>query len=144
MAYSTQSDLEFAVGGTDRLIQLADWDSDGTADAAVVAKAIAKADGEIDSYLRVRYATPVATPSQTLITLSAEWAIYLLRKARNMVSEANEAEHKQQIEIAGALRDGKIRPDEPLPAASTAVRPSWRERDQDGEGMSRNGLKGAW
>ncbi|WP_196301923.1 hypothetical protein, partial [Streptococcus pneumoniae] len=81
---------------------------------------------------RVRFATPVTSPSQTLKRLSAEWAIYLLRKARGMAGEADIANHKEHVATAEALRDGKIRPDEPNPKASTAVRTSWRERDADG------------
>lgn len=144
MSYASDNDLEFAAGGAARLVQLADWDNDGVADADRLTQAKAKADGFIDGYLRKRYTTPIASPTETLKRLAAAEAVYLLRLSRGMVTTDDKDEAKERIRQYEALGKGEIRPDEPLPQKSTAVRPSFRERDASGTGVSRNGLKGAW
>jgi len=53
MAYSTQALLAQRMT-SDELVALGDIDEDGTADADVIAQAIADADALIDSYVRVR------------------------------------------------------------------------------------------
>lgn len=143
MAYATQADLDFAAGGAERWLQLTDWNDDTVADASVVSAAQAAADGWIDGYLRMRYATPIASPSATLRLLSAREVIYQIKASRGTVAITKEDldERTQRIEELKAMRDGKLRPDEPLPTPSTAVRAVFIENDDD---LSREGLKGMW
>lgn len=70
MAYLTQTDLEERIG-PDIVLQLADRDHDGVADAAAIAAAIADADAEINSYLSPIYALPLATAPDIVKRLSA-------------------------------------------------------------------------
>ena len=72
------------VGGSANLTELADLEnqmpgSSAGVDAAV-ADAIAEADGVINSYLRQRFAVPLAVPTDEIIALSAKWATRVLRR----------------------------------------------------------------
>jgi phage gp36-like protein len=144
VAYASIDELTHAAGGTDRLVQLADWDGTGTVDGAVLDQALAQADAYLDQYLSLRYSVPILAPSPVLRGMAAEQAIYWLRQARGMVGdeENRQLENRQrQLEL---MRDGRLRPDEPTPASSTAVVASWVERDSDTVDISRATLKGFW
>ena len=54
-AFATTSDLEIALGGASQLVQLADYDKDGTADSAVVTDFLESQAGEIRSVIEVKY-----------------------------------------------------------------------------------------
>jgi len=60
MAYITHADIEMRLGA-ETCIQLADDDGDGVADPAVVDEARLAAEGEVNSYLAVRYRVPIDT-----------------------------------------------------------------------------------
>jgi phage gp36-like protein len=53
MAYCSQTDLEFAVGGAATLVQLLDKDGDGYADAGFVSRILSRATGEAKSAVQV-------------------------------------------------------------------------------------------
>jgi hypothetical protein len=55
LAYCTQSDLEFGLGGADALAELADWDGDGVADASVVQDFIYSGAAEMRPYIEVKH-----------------------------------------------------------------------------------------
>lgn len=61
MGYCTQAQVSNYVSPA-RLVQLADHDEDGSADAAVIAQAIGHATGTIDSYLQVKFVVPLTAP----------------------------------------------------------------------------------
>jgi phage gp36-like protein len=125
MPYTTQKDIEVAAGGRDALIALTDQSNTNTTiDLEVLAIFQAKADAFINGYLRARYATPLANPSREIVDCAAELAVYFLRQARPSVglSERDVEAHKLRLKWLDDVRDGRIRPDEPLPAKSTAVR----------------------
>ncbi len=138
--YASQTQIQLAAGGAVKLVELADWDDDGAADGDVIAMVQAAADGWIDSYLRARFATPVATPSDTLVRVAAEESVYVLRLRRQMVTELDTEARKQRETWLRDCAKGLVRPDEPLPAASTAVKSAWVE--DPGRAVSRDGLKG--
>ena len=121
MAYASQSDIETAAGGAVRLVELADWDADGVADATAIAAVQAATDGWIDSYAAVRYAVPVASPTDTLIQVAAEECVYRLRQRRGMASEGDEQRHKEREAWLVHLSKGLVRPSDPAPAKSDAV-----------------------
>ena len=77
MAYLTQTELEDRIG-PDTVLQLADRDHDGVADAAAIAAAIADADAEINSYVAPRYALPLTDVPDIVKRLSAMIARYNL------------------------------------------------------------------
>lgn len=144
MPYASLTELQHAAGGLERLIQITDHDGDGIMDTAVVDNALAQADAFLDQYLSLRYATPIANPSPVLRGLAAEHAIYWLRQSRGALSseENLQLENRQrQLEL---MRDGKLRPDDPTPTKSSAVRAAFVERDPDAIEVSRSSLKGLW
>lgn len=141
MAYATQAQIQMAAGGADKFLELADWNGDGSVDTDVIAEAQSRADGWIDGYL-VRYGTPIEQPSDTLIRLAADEAVYWLRQSRGMLAmypEAVEARKDRERQLE-EMRDGKIRPGYPLPAKSTSVVAA--VVDNCGP-ISREGLKGS-
>lgn len=145
MPYASDDDLVFAAGGLDRLVQLSDWDNDGVADVSVLAKAKDFADSLINSYASKRYdpRAIAANPSLTIRRMAAEEAIYYLRERRGLVSEEDRTSQELRNAWFTKLSEGKVRPDEPLPSSSSAVRPKFVQSD-DPDRISRNRLKGAW
>lgn len=147
MAYATQDQIRLAAGGSstggasDRFVELADWNGDDIVDPDVIAEAQLRADGWIDGYLRQRYATPIATPSDTLIRLAADECVYWLRSKRQVLTQADLDERKDRERQLELMRDGKLRPDDPLPPKSTAVSSAVVEL---GGCFSRDDLKGIW
>ena len=83
MAYSTSDDVKIAAGGEKNLAELADHDGDGYADAAVVARAISTADGEIDERLAKQYTVPLSSVPDGIRNRSAELAVFHLKRWRN-------------------------------------------------------------
>lgn len=141
MAYTTTADLEAAAGGADRLVQCADWDGDGEVDATVLASAQAAADGLINSHAAKRYAVPIEEPSDVVVQHAAAEVIYLLRARRGMLTEHDVELKKTRDVWLEALGKGQVRPSDPLPAKSSAVRTSHRSSSRD---VAREKLKGYW
>lgn len=141
MAYASITELQHAAGGPDRLLQLADWDADGIIDGPVIDQALAQADAFLDQYLSLRYATPITAPSPALRGLAAEQAIYWIRQARLQVGEEENRQLENRQRQLELMSQGRLRPDEPLPARSSAVRAQFVERDSD---VSQKNLKGMW
>lgn len=77
MGYCTGQDLIDRYG-EEELLQLADRDGDGVADTAVLDQVIADASAEIDGYLAVRYALPLAEVPSVLVRIACEIARYHL------------------------------------------------------------------
>src|SRR5688572_8018645 len=124
MSYATDAEIQHAAGGATRLTELADWNGDGIADIAEIAEAAKKADGWIDGFLRIRFATPIANPSATLKQIAADETVYRLKTAKSTMGLTqadidSRTDRMRQLELMGK---GVIRPDEPLPAQSTAVK----------------------
>jgi phage gp36-like protein len=116
MPYSTLSDLiKRAQGGEPELIQLTDRNNLGAVDASVVDAAIADADSEIDSYLSVRYPTPVTVSSARLTAASCDIALYRLHQANP--PDPVEARYKEAILWLRDIAAGKAG----LPGASGPV-----------------------
>lgn len=82
MPYATQSDLVEHFG-EDELIELTDRDTPpaGVIDAAVLAHAQAAADSEIDGYVAMRHALPLAAVPPRLTHLACDIARYHLYTA---------------------------------------------------------------
>lgn len=139
MAYTTTPDLEAAAGGADRLVQLADWDGDGVADASVLASAQSTADSIIDSYAAIRYAVPIESPSAAIVQHAAAEAIYWIRSRRGMLTEDDVRQKELRDKWLDQLSRGRVRPSDPTPPDSTAVKAARRVSTRD---VSRENLKG--
>lgn len=77
MPYATQADLETRFG-SEVIAQRSDRINGSVIDAAVVSKALADADAEIDSYLAVRYQLPLAATPAVLVRVASDVALYRL------------------------------------------------------------------
>jgi phage gp36-like protein len=144
VAYASIDELTHAAGGTERLTHLADWDGTGTVDGTVLDQALAQADAFLDQYLSLRYSVPISNPSPVLRGIAAEQAVYWLRQARDMVGEEENRQLENRQRQLELMRDGKLRPEDPTPAPSTAVVSAWVERSPDAGAITRHTLKGQW
>lgn len=122
MAYSDQAALEQHTGGPDGLIQLADYDGDGVADAAVVTNAIADADGIINAYVNKQVMVPIVTVPPVVKNLSARLALYSLRMAKRMVDpDTHGKQFDLDMKLLTDIRDGVISLGvDPAPPAASA------------------------
>lgn len=112
MAYATQNDLVDAAGGAAAFLQLTDIDDDGVADADVVTRAQAAAEGWINSFLG-RYALPIASPTPELRRLAAAETIYQVRAAKPAaaISEFDKEARRDRLTQLKAYQSGSLRPD---------------------------------
>lgn len=129
MPYSTEANVRNGVGGSRNLIELADLEDTQVTDggvgvSAVVVEAIREADGIINSYLRQRFAVPLAVVPDEIRALSSAWACRVLRRNRfkgQPISEDQDAE-KIDREWLKLVAKGEIQLGlEPTPAASSVV-----------------------
>lgn len=98
MAYATQTNLVERFT-EDEIAQVAD-DGLGGIDATKVARALADADGEIDSYLRARYAVPIASPPAEVVNAACNIARYRLHD-----DAATEDIRRRYEDVRAWLRD---------------------------------------
>lgn len=105
MAYLTQAEIENAFGAAE-LIDLADRDGDGVADAAFVAQTITRATDLIDTYLRARYGVPLAEVPGLVRDCALKIVRYELSEdhATDRVTE----DYRQALKWLGEMRDGKM------------------------------------
>jgi phage gp36-like protein len=115
MPYATQADLE-ARFGADELTQLTDRVGAGVPDAAIVARALADADAEIDGYLASRYALPLATVPPVLVRIACDIARYRLWEDR--ASEEVRRRYEDARRMLESIARGQVSLG--LPAASSA------------------------
>lgn len=142
MSYATQSDVQIAAGGIANLVSLTDQNNLGAdVDLVVLAKFQAKADATINGYLRLRYTTPLTNPTEEIKDCAAALAVYYLREAKQMLTPHELDAGKRRLDWLEAVRDGKIRIDEPSPAKSTAVKSAIVALGGD---VTRDTLKGMW
>lgn len=93
MPYSDLDSVRVAVGGTRKLVELADQEDtaallgpDPTLQLTdtnvldVINRAIAEADGIINGYLKQRSAVPLSTPPDEIKAMSAKWVARILRR----------------------------------------------------------------
>lgn len=121
MPYATPADLDTRFGAAE-LLQLADRDGDGIADAGVIAGALAEADAEIDAYLAVKYPLPLATVPPILVRLACDIARYRLWADR--ASEEVRKRYEDARHILGLLAAGRVSlgvPEAAAPAAAGGV-----------------------
>ena len=111
MSYTTDDDL-LTVISERSLIQLsADDPMAGVPDWAVVAKARAYADAQIDVRIRQRYALPLASVPRELrdwaLALARRW-LYERRPDGNALPDAVQSAAKEALAALDAVRDGKM------------------------------------
>lgn len=104
MAYATTQDMLDRFGDTE-LIALTDRTDSGVVDNAVLSKAVADAEAEINAYIGGRYTVPLADPVPALITkLTTTIARYHLYEDR--VTERVQAAYDSAIELLKLIGKG--------------------------------------
>lgn len=103
--YLTQADIETAFGAGE-LVDLADRDGDGVADAPVIDQAIGRATGLIDSYLRSRFDVPLTEVPD----LVRECALRIVRYqlSEDHATDRVKDDYKEAVAWLGEIRDGKL------------------------------------
>ena len=112
MAYITNTDIDLRLGHA-AYVQLADDDGNGAADTAVVDEARRAAEGEVDSYLALRYATPIDLEvhpelADLLKSVSLDLAEYRLRLRRPPVSEDARRRRDQTVDWLQRIAEGTV------------------------------------
>jgi phage gp36-like protein len=145
VAYSAQSDVEFWAGSREALVEIADA-GNGEVDATIVARAIAVADAEIDSYAQKRYPVPLNPVANIVKEVSAQITVYKLRARRNSQDARDVTAYEQAIKWLDDLATGKVSlGEEPMRAESSQIDAEAMTRDSldsdDDETVSRNAFK---
>lgn len=105
MAYCERADIEARLPEA-VLLRFTDLDQDGVEDAGVVTRAIAAASGICDSYLAVRYATPIDAPPDALRSACVALTIWKLAVGRGIDLEtADKALDIERKDALAWLRD---------------------------------------
>jgi phage gp36-like protein len=109
MAYSTQADLAEQVSEAE-LTELTDDVGAGIVDASVAVRALADADGEIDSYCGSRYTVPFMPVPVMIRKLAVDIALYNLytRRAILKMPEERQKRYDNAIRFLRDLAKGLI------------------------------------
>ncbi len=95
MAYCTQDDLLTMIP-VKELAELT-ADSGDTPDGQVVAEAIQRADGEIDSYLGMRYTLPLNPVPDQVMGLAMDMALYHLYSRRSVIPAVRQQKYDAAV-----------------------------------------------
>ncbi len=141
--YATRADVEIAAGGTARLLQISDFDSDGKEDVDLVDRALDDAEALINSYVRKKREVPLPAPIPNVIrSMAANLAVYNLKAWRDAITEADALQQEQRIAWLENLAAGKVDLGiNPAPPASPHNQPSATDRPT-AKAVSRENLKG--
>jgi len=144
MAYSSQADVQVVAGGAARLRELSDFENAGAIDPAVVEQAITHADAWIDTFVQMRFAVPLETTPGAVNMLSANEAIYQMRKWRGMATPEDDDDHEKRETLLTAFANGaNVLGITPLPVKSEVVVDAQTDRPAD-KAVRRCSLKGFW
>lgn len=105
MAYCSEDDLLKMIPEAE-LVDLT-AESGGEPDSVIIADAISKADGEIDSYLGVRYVVPVVPTPDQVKALAVDVAIYHLYSRRNLVPPVRQDKYQAAVAFLQQVAAGK-------------------------------------
>ncbi|MEL6785121.1 MAG: DUF1320 domain-containing protein [Pseudomonadota bacterium] len=93
--YAARADIE-NLYTAELVTQLVQRDEDADEDA-LVGDALTQATSEINSYLSVRYVTPLATPPAFIVRSCIDIAVYILAQSHNLMTEEITERYKRAI-----------------------------------------------
>lgn len=108
MPYSTSAQVQTAVGGSAKLVQLTDQGGLGVLDATVLADAQAEADALINSYAGKRYKTTELATGIEIGPLSARITSRILRRNRSQVLMSDADDEKTDRQWLKDLASGVV------------------------------------
>jgi phage gp36-like protein len=107
MTYCTIDDIKAQLDERD-LVQLTDDRDAGIVDAAVVDRAIADADAEINGYLGARYAVPLDPVPAVIGKYAVDMAVYHLESRRRGASEHRKERYDAALKFLTKVGEGKL------------------------------------
>lgn len=107
MAYATKDNID-TLYGADLLLAIADNDLDGTADITAIDQALAMASSEIDTYVGARHAVPLAAPSDRIMQVCVDIAIYRLAIRATALTEEMRQRYEDAIAWLGKAATGRV------------------------------------
>jgi phage gp36-like protein len=107
MSYIVQADIEKRLTA-EELVQLSDYDADGSGDPDVVAQTIADAQALVDSYVGARTAVPLTTVPGHIVTLTCNMAIYYLYLRRRSVTDDVRKQYDADVAYLRDVATGKV------------------------------------
>ena len=130
MAYASTSYLQAKFGNTE-LLQIADYDANGTADPTVLTTALDDASAEMDAYLGIAYTLPLSTPYPALLVRLcldlARYAIYKDQSPENVRKNREDAiSLLKRIALGEATIPGLVLPIDAAPTGALHVTTSTR------------------
>lgn len=140
--YATTADVQRHAGGAKRLLEISDYDADGTQDTGLVDSAIDSAEAMVNSYARKLYEVPFVTVPPSIQEVTAGLAVYNLKSWRDALTEADQLKQDARISWLENLAKGLVDPGiTPAPPTSGHVAASNTERPSS-KAVSRERLKG--
>lgn len=106
MAYCSQDDILKFIPQAE-LAELT-AESGEVPDSLVVAEAIGQADGEIDSYLGVKYPVPLASVPAQIKALSVDLAIYRLYARRSVAPPVRRKKYEEGVAFLRQVAAGQV------------------------------------
>lgn len=106
MAYASLQTLIDAYG-EDEVVRSADRDNDGVADVGVVDRGLADADGEIDSYIGVKYKLPLDVVPGVLVTHAGVIALYRMSENTGVLTDEKRKRYEDTIRWLRDVSAGK-------------------------------------
>jgi phage gp36-like protein len=143
VAFCAQADVERAAGGAAHLVELTDLAGTGAVNAEVLADAIARADADILLYVNLQADIPTVSVPESIRSLSAQGAVYELRKARGALGTVDATAREEWLTKLRDLGSGRARISEPMPTASSAASRAG-VYNRDSEPFSRAALNRSW
>jgi phage gp36-like protein len=107
MPYATQEDIE-NLYGTDLLVRVADYDRDGNADPAVIARALASADEVCDAYLSAQYTVPLVPAPGVVKTCAIDIAVYKMALGRSGRTDEMRVRYEDALSLLEKISTGKV------------------------------------
>jgi phage gp36-like protein len=117
--YSTKDDI-FEQLNEAELIRLTDDTGAGQVDEAVVGRAVADADAEIEAYLGERYTLPLEPVPALVRKLSVDIALYNLYSRRLAAPELRQQRYQEAKALLREAARGQVRLGEGSPAEAVA------------------------
>ncbi|MBU1611244.1 MAG: DUF1320 domain-containing protein [Proteobacteria bacterium] len=107
MAYATVQNLIDRYG-QDQMLVLADRDNDGELDSAVMDRALADADAEVDAFLARRYQLPLAEVPDVLQRIACDIAVYRLCDNDAMVTDERRRRYEDAMSMLRRIGSGEV------------------------------------
>ena len=123
MAYATQNDLIPRRLTEANVLQLTDDSNAGTINTQLVTDVLTEASGKVDSYCRMRYATPLQA-SEEVKGLTLDIAVYLLFLRRGRVNDERKLAYDNAIAFLVNVSTGKATLDQPVNATPQSAAPT--------------------